>query len=157
MTAQVLRQGTDANDTGEVFNNGHYEYRQDPDSGAIIKTWVEDTDISEPGVQTLVIPCMAKAIATGGVRGSATTEVFKATGVYEKINYINLTFPEVIYLSESDRITNIKSPSGMYVWTEDNVGNTATVFNVEGVLPITDPFGRVVEKQALLKRAGIQI
>lgn len=77
LTAKRLVQGdsnTDPTDSHE-FENGSYVYQQDPDTGAFIRVWVEDPDITDTVLpDDLRIPCIARGVVDGGIRVAGTTE-----------------------------------------------------------------------------------
>ncbi len=152
MRATVLRQsGTNPQENP----GGHWETRQDPDSGAIERVWVPDEDSDEPGNQTLVINCMVRGVTNGGIRVAGTTQRYSE--LYENIDWATMTFPKSVTLTKRDRITNISNSKGETIWTEEEMdGNPPTVFLVMGATPVVDPFGNHIENTALLQRAQVQ-
>jgi hypothetical protein len=153
MTATVLSQAP----TGDPDVNGHYESKQDPDTGDIVRVWVvDDSDPVAGGVQPREIKCMVRPVIAGGIIGAANTERFTPQGVYDNIDYVKMTFPANTVLTKRDRITNIKNQKGDILWIEEESDSAGTVFEVQGVNPILDPFGNHVENLALLKRAEVQ-
>lgn len=153
MTATVLSQTP----TGPADANGHYESRQDPDTGEIIRVWVpEDDDPVTPGTQPRKIRCMVRGVIDGGIRVAGTTERWTPQGIYDNVDYIKMSFPASVILTKRDRITDITNAEGEIVWIEEESDSNGTVFDVLGVTPILDPFGKHVENFALLKRADVQ-
>lgn len=149
MTAKVLRQFVD---DGE--STGHYEVYQDPESGAIIRKWVEK-DPDNPDAEEMIIACAARPIVNSGMKGAGTTEEWGER--YVDVDWIKMSFPAHIILSKRDRITDIKSSKGVIVWKEEEIGEAvATVFDIVGISPVTDPFGNHIENLALLRRAEVQ-
>lgn len=149
MTATVLRQYVDNNEA-----TGHYEVYQDPESGEIIRKWIE-TDPDDPDAVALIIPCSARPIVNSGMKGAGTTEEWGER--YVDVDWIKMSFPAHIILSNRDRITDIKSRAGVVVWKEEQIGDAiATVFDIVGISPVTDPFGNHIENLALLRRAEVQ-
>jgi hypothetical protein len=152
MRATVLRQtGTNP----QQNPGGHWENRQDPDSGAIERVWIPDEDADTPGAQTLVINCMVRGVTNGGIRVAGTTQRYSE--IYENIDWAMMVFPKSITLTKRDRLTNITNSKGELIWTEEEIdGNPATVFLVMGATPVIDPFGNHIENTALLQRAQVQ-
>jgi len=154
MTATILTQGPTAPVTPE--GDGHWEQKQDPDTGEIIRVWVEDSDPDTPGTQTRTVPCMVRGVIVGGVRAAGTTERFDPKGVYENIDFVKMNFPADVVITKRDRITNVTGPDGTVIWKEEEFSGAPTVFDVLGITPVVDPFGMLVENFALLQRAGVQ-
>jgi hypothetical protein len=166
MTAVILKPGgpSDNNDT-TGSENGHYEYQQDPDSGAIIEIWVPDTDpvidivpdYGDPGFITgRRFNCIARGFSDGGIRVAGSTEHFSSRGYIDTIDYVNLKFPADVILTRRDRVTDIRNRDNVLLWKEEEFSDKATVFEVNGVTPVMDPWGKHVENSALLMRAEVQ-
>lgn len=146
MRADILRPEGAPEEAG-----GHWEYQQDPDSGAIEQVWVADPDAEGP-VTARTFKCIARSAVTGGLRGA---EQFGEEYLNEE--WVKLTFPFSVNLTLRDKVTNIRTSKGVMIWTEESMeGNPATVFDVTRVSPVVDGFGQVIENVALLKRAGVQ-
>lgn len=117
---------------------------QDPDTGAIKKEWQ----------YYKTIPCSAKGV----VSNSATTrssdkQIFDNR--YKNDQVIQLRTLDRITARE--KITNIKNSSGECIWKELNFPNeTPTVFEVIGVTPITDPFGKTLGYNSSVRRSENQ-
>lgn len=157
MTAEVLRTsaGTPDVDMGET---GSWHMKQDPESGEFVPVWVplvEDSD--DPTPKKIEIPCQVRGIVDGGIRVAGTTERFGTE--YENVDFVKMTFGPDFVLTKRDQITNIKDArTGRVIWVEEEIDKVngvfrPTVFNVNGVTPEPDPFGRVVSQFALLSRA----
>ena len=57
-----------------------------------------------------------------------------------------------------EKITNIRNLDGTVIWEEINFpNNTATVFEVMGVVPMTEPLGGIVGYNATIKRSESQV
>lgn len=161
MKADILRSTTTA-PVDPQNPDGEWVVDQDPESGEIIRKWVPNTqddpetpedEKAEAGLESF--RCEARGIIDGGIRVAGTTERF--SDVYENIDYVKISFPASVSLSKRDRVTNIRDPKGNIIWKEEEQPNKPpTVFNVMGVTPIVDPFGRHIESQALLERAETQ-
>lgn len=159
MNATVLTQGgliaDTTKDNGTVI--GHWENKQDPETGEIIRIWViEDADPSAPGVQEKQVKCIVRGILDGGIRVAGTTERFTPQGIIESVDYIKMQFPASVIITKRDRVTNISNRHGIIIWREEEHDNAPTVFDVLGVTPVTDPFGNLIEWSALLQRSEAQ-
>ena len=132
--------------------------RQDPDSGAIIREWQPNpysptTPTAPTGLETY--RCLARSVISGGIRVVGTTERFG--GLYDGVDYVQLFFPAHVELSRRDRVTNIRDASGLVVWKElERADNAPTIFNVVGVSPLFDPFGKHIENMTMLERVETQ-
>lgn len=158
MTSTVLTQDDqgqyDDNNLGEV---GHWENRQDPETGEIIRVWVvEDADPVAPGVQAKTVKCIVRGILDGGIRVAGTTERYTPQGLIESVDYVKMQFPASVTITKRDRVTNIANRKGIIIWREEESDNAPTIFDVQGVTPVVDPFGNLIEWSALLQRSEAQ-
>lgn len=158
MTAEVLRTGTSApGDTVDLDEEGTWETQQDEISGEIISVWVPLVSDTPTGTTVVKIPCMVRSIVDGGIRVAGTTERFGKE--YENIDFATIDFGPKFVLTKRDRITNVRDKrTGVLIWREEELDKVdadyrATVFNVNGVQPVIDHNGRLVEQHALLSRA----
>lgn len=159
MTATVLTQGgiivDSTNPDGSVV--GHYESKQDPETGEIIRVWVvEDTDPVVPGVQEKRVKCIVRGILDGGIRVAGTTERINPQGIIESVDFVKMQFPASVTITKRDRVTNIANRHGIIIWREEESNNAPTIFDVQGVTPVVDPFGNLIEWTALLQRSEAQ-
>jgi hypothetical protein len=165
MTALILTpaKADDGNpDTGTP--NGHYEYQQDPDTGALIRVWVPDTDdVTENpvAVEAGMMPgkrfdCMARGFTDGGIRVAGTTERWSSRGDIDTVDFVSIKFPPNVVLTRRDRVTDIRNSRNVLLWKEEEFDDLPTVFEVVGVTPIVDPWGEHIENSALLHRAEVQ-
>lgn len=158
MKADVLRQT--APDNTPIDQTGEWVSRQDPETGEIIRVWEPNTgttdDPSTPADEGLeTFNCIARGILDGGIRVAGTTERWNE--IYDAVDYVRITFPARVRLSRRDRITNIRDNKGNIIWREEERADQApTVFEVTGITPVVDPFGRHIENMALLERADTQ-
>lgn len=166
MTAVRLKPGVEAvvdPDTQEP--TGHYEYIENPITGEIERKWVPDVpdDPTTPDINErvdFVFPVEARAVITGGLNTQGTAERWTSKGEYENVDFVTIKFPKEIVITKRDRITNITDANGKIIWVEEEASVTnpgvivPTVFEVNGVSPVVDPFGQHVENYALLSRAG---
>jgi hypothetical protein len=159
MTATVLTQDElvidSTNPDGSVV--GHWENKQDPETGEIVRVWVvEDTDPVTPGVQEKKVKCIVRGILDGGIRVAGTTERYTPQGILESVDFVKMQFPASVIITKRDRVTNIANRKGIIIWREEEFDNAPTVFDVQGVTPVVDPFGTLVEWTALLQRSEVQ-
>lgn len=155
MKADILRQGVLVDPNPSDAEPGEWVVVQDPDSGEIERKWQPNTDPDPetPGNEDLeTFSCMARGILEGGIRVSGTTE--RLSELYEAVDYVKIWFSPRVKISRRDRITNIRNSKGI-IWMEEETGKP-TVFNVTGVIPIVDPWGKHIESTALLERAETQ-
>lgn len=132
---------------------GHWEWVQDPDSGAFIQVWVTD-DPNTPGVEghVVTVKCRAKAAMTGSIRAA---EQFGSEYLNEE--WVKLELPFNADITLRDRVTNIRTLKGQTLWSEEESdGNPPTAFDVFRVSPEIDGFGMLIGKIALIKRAVVQ-
>lgn len=160
MTATVLTQekivADEVNEDGTIVV-GHWETKQDPETGEIIRVWVvEDTDPVTPGTQEKKVKCIVRGILDGGIRVAGTTERYTPQGILESVDYVKMQFPASVTITKRDRITNVANRNGIIIWREEESNNAPTIFDVLGVTPITDPFGNLIEWTALLHRSEVQ-
>lgn len=146
---------------------GRWENIQDPDTGGIRREWVVDQAPvqtaaagavvvmpSSANVQSFDIECYARGFTELGFRSSANTESFE-DGVYKAGEVIQMVFPAKYALSRGFFVTSIRSRTDELLWVEEEISQ-ATVFEVQGVTPTFDPFGRHIDNIAILKRSDIQ-
>lgn len=151
MKADVL---TQSSQTETAPDSGEWVITHDPDSNEIIRTWQSGaTDQGTPSETDDLVsfPCLARAIVDGGIRVAGTTERFG--DLYEGVDFVKIWFPANVKINRRDRVTNIRDPRGNIIWIEEERTDGApTVFSVNGIAPIVDPFGRHIENMALLER-----
>lgn len=117
---------------------------QDPETGAIKKEWnYRDT-----------FDCYAKGIVSNSTSTRASDSQ-KFDNRYTNSQTIQIR--TIQKLNTRHKVTNIRSKSGEYIWTElDYPTETPTVFEIVGVTPITDPFGSVIGYSSTAKRSENQ-
>jgi len=161
MTATVLDYAPRADAVDEAIVGGHYVTIQDPDTGAIQQVWVEDQAVvpaynNSPrvAINRYDLPCFARGFTELGFRSSANNQSFD-DGVYRATEVIQVTFPAQYSLNRSQFITNIRGRDKRPLWIEEETGEP-TVFEVQGVTPTFDPFGRHIDNIAVLNRSVVQ-
>jgi len=141
---------------------GHFEVVQDPDTGGITRVWVEDSAVaateavrtpvgSQTAQSSFEMPCAARGFTELGFRSSANNQTFE-DGVYRATEVIQITFPMTYNLARNQLITNIRGRDKQPLWVEEETGQP-TIFEVQGVTPTFDPFGRHVNNIAVLNRS----
>jgi len=144
-------------------NGGKWVYRQNEDSGAIERVWDDnpvteeiETDTHYTGEILRNVPLIARSVVSQGTTAAGATEKFNTE--YMAVDYVRAYFPKNINISKRDRVTNIRSKRGNDVlWREEEMDDSPpTVFDVMGIQPVIDPFGRLVEQIVLMQRASVQ-
>lgn len=139
---------------------GHWKNRQDPDSGEVTRIWVPDESSTSDVdyVYDQHIPCLARGYVGTGLQGGGSGETFGA--IYQSVDTIRLWYPANVLLTKRDKVTNVSGPDGI-IWKEEElVSDTATakatVFEVMGIVPLLDMYGKHIENYALCERAEVQ-
>lgn len=117
---------------------------QDIDTGAIKKAWIYQRTID----------CHAKGvISNSATTRSSDKQVFDNR--YKNDQQIQVRTTD--RLTAREKVTNIRDQHDLPIWTEINFPTeTPTVFEVVGVTPITDPFGRTIGYNSALRRSENQ-
>jgi len=117
---------------------------QDIDTGAIKKAWIYQRTVD----------CHAKGvISNSATTRSSDKQVFDNR--YKNDQQIQVR--TVDRLTAREKITNIRDQQDVPIWTEINFPTeTPTVFEVVGVTPITDPFGRTIGYNSAMRRSENQ-
>lgn len=135
--------------------------RRDPFTGEVIREW---ETIIVPGTDDtpFEFDCAAEAVITGGLNTQGTAERFTSKGEVETVDFVIIRFSPKIILNRRMQITNLRNKrTGEVLWVEEEQKDEAgdfipTIFNVNGVSPVTDIFGNHIENYALLSRAEVQ-
>lgn len=117
---------------------------QDQYTGAIKREWM----------YYKTIDCYAKGVISNStsVRGS-DKQIFDNRYINDQMIQVRT----IERIASKEKVTNIRNSDGSYIWTEQNFPvETPTVFEVVGTTPITDPFGRTIGYNAVLKRSENQ-
>jgi hypothetical protein len=161
MEAEILRWDGPVGPTEDSVDQdttpGHWEAYQDPITFEIMNRWIPGASVNDPETPQnelalpVTIPCMARGIVNAGIRAAATTESFGDN--YENVDYIKLKVPAYVTVTKRDRITNIRQKKGgRILWKNEESDGRATVFNVNGVVPIMDGFNNLLEWYVMLER-----
>ena len=117
---------------------------QDPDTGEIKREWM----------YYKTMDCHAKGVISNSATSrSSDRQIFD--NKYRNDQQIQLR--TVDRLTQRDKISNIRDQNNIPIWTELNYPTeTPTVFEVIGVTPLTDPFGRIIAYNSSIKRSENQ-
>lgn len=139
---------------------GSYERRQDEDSGQIYNVFMPGAP-PKPGQAStgqFEIDLFARGFTDLGFRSSANLESY-IKGQYNIREVIECFWSPGTLNDNIGRqalVTNIRDKrTGRVLWTEQDTG-VPTTFQVQGVTPLFDPFGRMREWISVLTRAEIQ-
>lgn len=149
----------------DVVKSGHWEVIQDEETGGIKKEWRVDEAVATPAKKDLGtvrstltnqfdVECYVRGFPEVGFRSSANNENF-LDGVYKPFEAIQMVFPAKYVLNRRQLVTNIRGSNDIILWLEEETGQP-TVFEVQGVTPTFDPFGKHIDNLTVLKRADIQ-
>jgi hypothetical protein len=118
---------------------------QDPDTGAIKKSWIYSDSI----------PCFAKGIISNSSSARGGDNQTMAAKYVDKQTLEIRTMSRLTY---RQKVTNIRDSQGNVIWFELNYPNdTPTVFEITSSTPITDPFGNLMAYNSIAKRSESQI
>lgn len=101
------------------------------------------------------IKCKVIPYTDGGIHGAGTDESFGTR--YDNLDYARLKTHSP--LTKRQRVRNVRNArTGELLWAdEEDAGSPATVFNVDGCIPMTNPLtGRVNEYLVTLSRAEVR-
>lgn len=159
MTFQILR--ARFNMTASIMSQGGFDSTpesstQDPDTGEVIRNWIKDTDLNTGAIQKRTFACVARGIVPMSMRGAGTEIIYNTDGTVKTTDFIRIQYGSETILTSEDKITDITNKKGELVWTEEQHGNTPTIFIVMGVTPTFDPWGNHLENTALCSRAEVQ-
>lgn len=117
---------------------------QDPNTGAIKRQWI----------YYKTLPCHAKGvISNSATTRSSDKQIFDNRYLNDQV--VQIRTAERI--TSREKITNIKNSENKVIWTELNFPTeTPTVFEIIGVTPITDPFGRLLGYNSSVRRSENQ-
>lgn len=159
MLADILRLTDQGSSPIDISEAGDWKSVQDELSGAIMREWVLITDDNPdtPAVEAYSVECVVRSgIVFTGPRQGGTMEDFNKQ--YMNIEFARMQFPASYVITVRDRITNIRNKNGVVVWRDEEQEHgsfKSTIFNVNGVVPMFDPFGNHVENMAMLERVEV--
>ena len=118
--------------------------QQDADTGAILKEWNFHKTLN----------CSAKGIVSNST-SVRSNDRQQFSNKYDLEQMIQIRTVEKINVRH--KITNIRNSENEFIWTELNYPTeTPTVFEVVGITPITDPFGKNMAYNVIAKRSENQ-
>jgi hypothetical protein len=119
------------------------------EAGQIQRVWDRENAI--------VVQNLTEGVLMKGVQGTAMSE--KWTKDYEPQERVKMFIADTLIdrdpinpvrLTRRFRISNIRDRStGQVLWFDDE--DRPLEFNIEGIIPINDPFGKIVEYEVLLR------
>lgn len=127
-----------------------YEQRQTvSEAGQIQRVWDRENPI--------ILKNLTEGVLTRGVRGAAVSESWskdyeaeERAKMFIASTLIDTDPINPVTLTRRFRVSNIRDRStGQVLWLNDD--NSALEFNIEGIIPINDPFGKIVEYEVLLR------
>jgi hypothetical protein len=155
--------------TARTETNGSYVRVQDPDSFEIKEVWVPATQTKPPGSVAIPylsdvppqrqIPCYVRGFTNLGFRSSANREIL-LHGDYTVIESVQFDYPADVKLDHQSLVTNIRQTEDLdptfanYIYMTET--GKPTVWEVQGITPVVDPFGAYLRNTTVLKRAEVQ-
>lgn len=142
-------------------SKGKYVRRQDPDSGEVLTVWEEEASptATTPSAE-YDIRCYARAYTALGYRSSANRESWVQQD-YSAIESIQFDYPKGVVLNRQTLITKLRSHQNYaadfagWLWPNEDTGQPI-VWEVQGVSPVHDPFGKHIRNTTVLKRSEVQ-
>lgn len=159
----IPRMVTPGQDVPTPGATGAFAMEQDADSGEIITFFdpAATPDYNKPPYNgsPYDITCYARGYTALGYRSSANRETYIA-GAYTEIESIQFDFPTNAILNHQTLVTNIRGSQSTtdthnFFWLDGATGKP-TVWEVQGVSPVHDPFGKWIRNTTVLKRAEVQ-
>lgn len=155
--------GTDT-DYPTTGGAGAYELTQDPDSGQIVTTFdTKATPASPYGLHAggergpFDIKCYARGYTALGYRSSANRQVLIAED-YTVIEVVQFDFQKSVTLNHQSIVSNIRTGQDAHspcLFVSEETGEPLA-WEIQGVTPVHDPFGKWIRNTTALKRADIQ-
>lgn len=139
--------------------SGYFKRDQDPDSGQITTVWVPNQSDPSTGREVSAqfdVRCYARGYTNLGFRSSANREIY-VKGEYNINESIQFDFPLTVVINNQSLVTNIrgtKDGTDFFWLYEDTV--RPVVWEVQGITPVTDPFGKALRYTTVLKRSEVQ-
>jgi hypothetical protein len=147
-------------------NPGGFQEVYDELTGEVRQVWVAADLIPNDGSDQVItqIPCAVYPLYTV----SQANDVKYENGGSRVIDTERLVMkvPSKYHLFTTDRVMSITDRSGMLIFEDDQnpkrtenlmTGVTVgvpTIYNITGVMPVMDPFGRVIERQVQLEKSN---
>lgn len=127
-----------------------YEQRQVvSEAGQIQRVWDKENPI--------VVKNLTEAVLTRGIRGAAIGEVWdkdyepeEGAKMFIASTLIDPDPINPVVLTRRFRVSNIRDrATNQVLWLDDK--GEPLEFNIAGIVPINDPFGKIVEYEILIK------
>jgi len=141
---------------------GGFQDIYDELTGEVRQVWVATDLIPNDAVDAITseVPCFVSPSYTV----SQANDVKYNQGGARVIDTERLVMkvPARYHLFNTDRVTAIKDRTGVLVFEDDQTPKTVNgvsvpkpaIYNITGVTPVMDPFGRVIERQVQLEKAN---
>lgn len=136
---------------------GTYTRVQDPDSLEVRMEFVPDApDAPSGNVASFETPCYVRAYTALGYRSSANREIWVQQD-YQAIEAVQFDYPKGVLLNRQTLVTNIRGHRNLHdwLWLNEDTGQPV-VWEVQGVSPVHDPFGKYIRNTTVLRRAEVQ-
>jgi hypothetical protein len=157
MLATIERNYKDSNVNTE--NAGSFQSYYDDVTGEVKDVWVATDMIPDDKKTqlTVEIPCLVSPSYTVS---QANDINYKGTQVIDTERLV-MKIPSRYHVYTTDRVTAIRTRMGELIYEDDQTPKrsngfrdeaTAAIYNIVGVLPVTDPFGKVIERQVRLEK-----
>lgn len=150
--------------TVPVGHDLEYQYNQDPETGEIVRVLVPrdvgEVDVTDvtPGDGILkVVPCTIYGIVSEGVSAAGATVITNPRGEIVRDTYLKMEYSARYKLTDRDVVVRIEDSNGNEPWYDiDPTTAGRVVFEVTGIIPQLDGFGRHISNVAMLKRSDSQ-
>lgn len=119
------------------------------EAGQVSRHWDRDNPI--------VVQNLTEGVLTDGVQGAAVSEVW--TENYEPQEKVKMFIADSLIdpdpinpvtITRRFRVSNIRDrATGKVLWLNDE--GEPLEFNIQGIIPINDPFGKIVEYEIIMR------
>lgn len=155
MKATILHQISTDDSVEYPEEIGGWADNQDPLTGEIVRAWgptidvIDDPDTVPDEEVIHIVNCLARGVSYKTGRDEEFGREYRA------LDSVNLWVPSGVSISRRDKVMNISTKQGQLLWTDEDTPTKGMVFQVIGVTPILDPFGRHTETFAVLERSSV--
>jgi hypothetical protein len=154
MVATVVRNYK--NNVVDPVTLGYNREVYDELTGESKTVWVATDLIPEDGVdhKSMEVPCLVSPNYTVSQDNDIK---YQRTKVLDT-ERLTMKCPSRYRLFTTDRIIAIRNRTNELIFADDQIPDpiTPAIYNVVGVLPVVDPFGRTMEYQVALEKANAQ-
>lgn len=119
------------------------------ESGQVTRSWNRENPI--------IVKNLTEGVLTDGVQGASVSEIWKED--YEPTEKVKMFISDSlidpdpinpVVLTRRFRVSNIRDrATGKVLWLND--AGDPLEFNIQGIIPINDPFGKIVEYEVIMK------